>query len=81
MGRMYGVASESLGTLKGAVQHYVAVRGLQAPVNDHPYVQQSGHLPGKALKAFLDAPLHLGLLLGRQLRIKCPENNMLYHKQ
>ena len=43
MGRMSGVSLESLGTLEGAVEHYITVGRVETTVNIHLNTEKSGH--------------------------------------
>ena len=80
MRRVGGVAFESLGALKGGVQHQVGVGGGER-INVDMDVHKPRNLAGKAFQALLDASLDGGFFLGGQFVLQLPENNVLDHNK
>lgn len=79
VGGVCGVGCEGGGRFEGAVEHDIAVGGRQAAVDVDSDVEDAGHYAFQALKPLFDALFHVLFLLFGELRVECPEDDMLYH--
>ena len=79
VGGVGGVGLQGGGRFEGAVEHDIAVGGRQAAVDVYSDVEDAGHYAFQALKPLFDALFHGLFLLFGELRVECPENDMLYH--
>ena len=79
MGRVYGIALESLLRLESAIQHEVSIGRSKSAVNLNLYVNETGNDALKRFQALLDGSLDGNLLFFGQCVLQSPQNDMLYH--